>query len=129
MFYQAMNISFTSKLTVDKNIKSLKKTDIKELETGLRKFVEAPILTDIFEDDVHLTSLKKARYEGLLVKFGEYDIPFDVKKLTPSMVLSQLFMIICAKNDIPWYMESDKGRIEFIKRLIDKKIREKGDKS
>ena len=116
-----MSINFTSKLIVDKNIKSLKKTDINELETKLKKYVEAPVLTDVLGDDIYLKNLKNAKYDGLLVKYGEIDIPFDVENITYEMVLDRIFSIVCYKNGLK--VSTVKSRIEFIRNMIEERIK------
>ena len=118
-------INFSGKVIVDKHLKSAKNADIPELVQKTKEIVEHPILGEIF-DDVTFTRISPKSKNGFLIKFDGIDIPFSGNgKVTFGMVFSQLLVHICCKNNIPWYMNTEKGRIEFFKRLIDEHFRNK----
>ena len=118
-----MNINFTSKLIVNKRLKSLKAQNISKLEGDLKKYVEAPILTDVIGDDVILSSYSKPR-EMLIVKYlgSKFEIPAK-NPVKAEDILSRIFDTICYKNNIPWYMDTPKGKAEFFKSLIAKQAK------
>lgn len=118
-----MDVNFTGKLFVEKNIKSLKKSSIEEIEQTTRRFVEHPQLTKLFFEDVTICNCPKARDEAVMVKFGK-EISFEMHsgkdKLNPYKIVDQLFMILADAFGIPFYMNSPKGRIKYLIEILKK---------
>ena len=113
-----MNINFTSKLIVNKNLKSLKNPNIPKLEKDLKKYVEAPILSDVIGDIVILSDFSK-RKKALIVKYSGDTFEVSAKKpIEAEDILSKIIDAICYKNNLPWYMDTPKGRMNFFKKLI-----------
>lgn len=115
-----MNINFTSKLIVNKNLKSLKNPNISRLERDLKKYVEAPILSDVIGDDVVLSDFSK-RKEALIIKYSGDTFEISTKRqIEAEDILSKIIDAICYKNNLPWYMDTSEGRMNFFKNLIQK---------
>ncbi len=121
-------INFTGKVTVDKKLKPPKNSNFEEIVHTTKQFVEHPLIGDMFDDVVFTNLNQKGSKKGFMMKYGEIDIPFVTNwKVSAGMVIEQLLVCLCYKNNIPWYMEYSKGRWEFFKQLVDEYLKAKSD--
>lgn len=118
-----MNITFGTKLTINPNLrKTLKSSNLDEITQKTRMIVENPCLSNLLhEDEVILSGLKNTKGEGLLIEIGNQKIEIMTKNpINSSLVISQILLYICAKNNVYPSNGSPISIFEATKKLLNK---------